>query len=121
MKHDGDYTIGDFSIRLRQRPDVTDKLALAFDKLLDVINTAPADPRKSPESLFESGFMSRKLMRIDTDLTLVENDEDESTDSGRLRFFSCAAPPSVTHGKLRSGDSSNESFDDALEDAHKKL
>ncbi|PGG98599.1 hypothetical protein AJ80_09508 [Polytolypa hystricis UAMH7299] len=54
LKHDNQFAIGDFGNRLRQRPDMTDKLAEAFDDLLGIINAAP-DPRGGVERLMESG------------------------------------------------------------------
>ncbi len=120
LRHDKNYTIGDFSTRLRQRPDITDKLTLAFDELLDVIN-GPPDPRKSPESMLESGFMRRVPMHVDTDLTLVEDEEGDS--SGCPRFFSYSASlagSGMPHPRPKSEDDSDESFEDAL-DALEKL
>lgn len=37
LKYDSSYALGDFLIRLRERPDITEKLILAFDGLLEVI------------------------------------------------------------------------------------
>ena len=118
VKHDKNYTIGDFSRRLHQRPDITEKLALAFDELLDTINRAP-DPRKSPESLLESGFRSRMPTRLDTDLTLIEEDQDDSPSCLSLRFFSCPASrvnTSMSLAGYKGENGSDDSFDDAIED-----
>lgn len=40
--HDQHYTLGNFETLLRQRVDVTEKLILAFDELLTIINLAPS-------------------------------------------------------------------------------
>lgn len=52
--HDKQYVLRDFSATLRQRQDMTEKLALAFDELLSVLSAAPC-PRSSQETLSESG------------------------------------------------------------------
>ncbi|KAB8073560.1 ankyrin [Aspergillus leporis] len=67
MKYDKQYTLGDFGNRLRQRPDLTDDLALAFDDLLGIINQLPSE-RASSQSLLESGFYSCFPLRVDSDL-----------------------------------------------------
>ena len=122
VKHDKDYTIGDFSRRLRERPDTTEELALAFDNLLDTLNGAP-DPKKSPESLLESGFMPRMPARLETDLTTIEEDQDDSPSCLGLRFFSCPASRAntglshVSYTGANDSDASSEyTFEDALHD-----
>lgn len=84
-RHDKDYAIGDFSSRLRQRPDLTEKLALAFDELLNVINGCPA-PQKCPESLLESGFMPHVLARYDSEVTVVGDKENNSATDSDMSF-----------------------------------
>jgi ankyrin repeat protein len=56
VRQDRNYGIGDFSDRLRQRADHTEKLSCAFEELLHVINSAP-DARQSPDQLVEVGFL----------------------------------------------------------------
>ncbi|KAI9750457.1 MAG: hypothetical protein M4579_006462, partial [Chaenotheca gracillima] len=90
VRKDKTYAIGDFSSRLRQRPDHMEKLALAFDELLSAINGSP-DPRKSPESLLESGLMPRVLKRVDKALKLAEGGEKDHSDDSS--FISCPASP----------------------------
>ncbi|GCB27699.1 hypothetical protein AAWM_10584 [Aspergillus awamori] len=66
-KYDNKYTDGDFADRLRQRPDFTEKLAIAVDELLSVINQqAVAD--QSSDSLMEAGFFSCFPSRVNSRL-----------------------------------------------------
>ncbi|THC92088.1 hypothetical protein EYZ11_008441 [Aspergillus tanneri] len=67
MKYDKQYTIGDFGNRLRQRPDLTDDLAKAFDDLLGIINHVPSQ-EESSESLLESGILAWFSSRVNSDL-----------------------------------------------------
>lgn len=46
-KHDRQYTLGNFGNNLRQLPDLTDDLAMAFDDLLGVINYVPSQEQRS--------------------------------------------------------------------------
>lgn len=57
LKYDQNYVAGDFATRLRQRPNVDEKLIIAFESLIDIINDEP-DPRKGKEGLMESGLLS---------------------------------------------------------------
>lgn len=54
MRYDKDYALGDFKAHLHQRPDATEKLVIAFNELLHIINASP-DMR---ESLTQSRFVS---------------------------------------------------------------
>lgn len=67
MKYDKQYTLGDFRNRLRQRPDLNDDLALAFDDLLSIINQLPSERETSQDHL-ESGFYSCFPLRVNSDL-----------------------------------------------------
>ncbi|KAE8149462.1 ankyrin repeat-containing domain protein [Aspergillus avenaceus] len=69
-RYDKQYTIGDFGNRLRQRPDLNDDLAVAFDDLLNVINYVPSQ-RESREGLLESGILSCLPTHIETDLGTI--------------------------------------------------
>ncbi|KAI1085613.1 ankyrin repeat-containing protein [Whalleya microplaca] len=89
LKYDRQYLLGDFGAKLRQRPDMTDKLSMAFDELLSAFDEAP-DPRLAEESLLESGFMSCLSSRANT--------FDQNTGGGSY-----------------SDDESNDSFQDALD------
>jgi hypothetical protein len=115
LKHDTHYTLGDFASRLRQRPDLTDELALAFDDLLDIINQVP-DPREGTESLLESGFFSCLPSRVNTG---IENVDDEV--NGWCQDFSPCCPSRVNTDVERLGQEANsdhdsdESFKDALD------
>ncbi|KAI0012384.1 ankyrin repeat-containing protein [Xylariaceae sp. FL0662B] len=64
-KHDKQFTVGDFRSRLVQRPDISDKLSLAFDELLSIINAAPC-PLESEPSLLEAAFFSCLPSRSNT-------------------------------------------------------
>lgn len=66
VKYDKKYTIGGLGNRLRQRGDLTDDLAFAFDELLSVINQFPDSTRESSESLLEAGVPSCCLTRVDS-------------------------------------------------------
>jgi ankyrin repeat protein len=85
LKFDKTYALGDFAKRLKQRPNVEEKLLEAFDGLLDIITQGLQVKTASLESRMESGL----LLRRDSSL-----EEDES----------CAKSPS-----------SEESFQDAHE------
>jgi ankyrin repeat protein len=54
LKFDKDYVLGDFSARLRQRIDVTEKLTEAFEDLVSLISQGSAQS-ESTESRMESG------------------------------------------------------------------
>jgi ankyrin repeat protein len=127
MKYDQHYTLGDFQSRLRQRPDLTDKLALAFDDLLSIINLAP-DPREGTESLLESGFLSGQSTRVNSDMQWVDKEQDAgcSVVSSRLASRLMATEKRLGEDLSHEGDNdddddgdddddSNESFADALD------
>ncbi|KAI1176158.1 ankyrin repeat-containing domain protein [Nemania sp. FL0916] len=56
-KYDKQFTIVDFKSRLTERPDMSEKLSLAFDELLDIINTAPCNS-ESDSSPLDAAFFS---------------------------------------------------------------
>lgn len=58
--HDQQYALGNFETLLSQRADATDKLTLAFDELLAVINMAP-NRLMGKEGLAESGLSTNHL------------------------------------------------------------
>ena len=58
LKYDKDYGLGDFISQLRQRPDITDKLRLAFEELLDVVKQESTTNHGS-EHLMESGLLTQ--------------------------------------------------------------
>ncbi|EFR04046.1 hypothetical protein MGYG_07052 [Nannizzia gypsea CBS 118893] len=91
-RQDKDYIVGDFTSRLKQRPDLTDELTFAFGRLLDAINDVNVTKPKlhiCPEKLVEAGSMPPLLPR---DRTPVGEDYD-SPGSGSGCFFSCPASP----------------------------
>ena len=57
LKYDKSYGLSDFMTRLRQRPDATDKLVLAFEELLGVIKQ-DSTAGVGTEDLMESGLIS---------------------------------------------------------------
>lgn len=109
-RYDRMYSVGDFKKTLQQRPDGADeKLVMAFDQLLAVINLAP-DKGMGDEGLLEAGFFpclnSRSntfgeegLIRRDSCLGMTAEgwlgheerryaDEDDENEENE-RFFSC--------------------------------
>ncbi|KAJ5158820.1 uncharacterized protein N7500_008471 [Penicillium coprophilum] len=72
-KYDKQYTLGDFGNDLKQRPDYTEKLALAFDELLRVVNQVP-ELRKSSSPIFtDSGLLSWCLFRSNSGFDEVQD------------------------------------------------
>ncbi len=114
LRYDKQYTLADFGSLLRQRPDRTNKLAMAFDDLLSIINHVP-DPREGTESLLESGFLSCLPSPVSSDAD--KSDED----NGSYRsLFSCL-PSCVNSAVEKIGQEANSdhdsdtSFQDALD------
>ncbi|TGJ79061.1 hypothetical protein E0Z10_g9705 [Xylaria hypoxylon] len=64
-KYDKHFTIGDFRSRLTERPGMSEKLALAFDELLSIINAAPC-ALESDLSPVEGAFFSCLSSRSST-------------------------------------------------------
>ncbi|KAK7529920.1 ankyrin repeat-containing domain protein [Phyllosticta citribraziliensis] len=118
LRHDRNYAVGDFASRLRQRPDFSEKLAMAFDTLLDVINWSPPKfERKCPESLLEMGVLRPKLSsQFSSQTTLVDDEESPSC----LRFFSCNTSPIIGGSDMSSERSYDSENDDVFADAHEK-
>ncbi|KAI9746289.1 MAG: hypothetical protein M1835_002448, partial [Candelina submexicana] len=57
LQYDSSYGLGDFTIRLNERSDATEKLILAFDELLGIIKQGPALPgHHDTASLMEAGL-----------------------------------------------------------------
>ena len=57
LQYDASYGLGDFTSRLNQRPDATEKLVFAFDELLGIIKQGPALPgHHDTASLMEAGL-----------------------------------------------------------------
>ena len=63
LMYDKDYSLGDFAERLKDRHDVSEKLILAFEELLAVINT---EPKHVPDEhdLMEKGLWSWHTSRV---------------------------------------------------------
>ncbi|KAI9780713.1 MAG: hypothetical protein M1816_002762 [Peltula sp. TS41687] len=59
LKYDKSYVLGDCTSQLRSRFDSTEKLIMAFDDLLSVINQNP-ESTKSAEDLMESGLLAEQ-------------------------------------------------------------
>lgn len=114
--YDKQYTLGDFGSRLRQRPDLTEKLTLAFDELLSIINSNP-DPREDPENLMEAGYFSCLPSRANTGIGDIDMVGKATTGEGCLSAVTSALS-SYKH-KCETGYTSDadsdESFVDALE------
>lgn len=82
LKYDRSYLAGDFATRLRERSDVTDKLILAFEDLISIIDKE-TDDRKDLHSLMESGLLScpnSGLEEAESDASSVHNDSEQSFD-----------------------------------------
>lgn len=61
LKYDSSYVMGDFTSRLNQRANATEKLILAFEELLNVIKQGPAlVDHHGTESHAESGLLHAK-------------------------------------------------------------
>ena len=72
LKYDSSYGVGDFTIRLNERPDVTEKLIIAFDELMGIIKQGPALPsHHGTESLMEVGLAHSD--KSDSDTEVFEN------------------------------------------------
>ncbi len=58
LKYDSSYGLGDFTSRLNKRPDVTEKLILAFEELLGIVKQRPVLPPvyQGTASLMEAGL-----------------------------------------------------------------
>lgn len=98
---DKSYGIGDFSNLLCQRAECTEKLSLAFEELLEVINSAP-DTRKSPDQLAESGHSHPVLTAMDSDFLLAHTEERNR--SQWPNFLSCLASSEVEEDSSSSDD-----------------
>jgi ankyrin repeat protein len=79
---DRDYTVADFKSLLRQRVDVTEKMLVAFDRLLHVINMAP-DPASVEIGKRESNFPTclAPWSRARDDFYAERDDLDERDDN----------------------------------------
>lgn len=72
LNYDSSYALGDFMSRLSERPDATEKLVLAFNELLGVIQQGPASPgHYSTPKLMESGLVHSDAS--DSDGEVFEN------------------------------------------------
>ncbi|KAK7521455.1 ankyrin repeat-containing domain protein [Phyllosticta citriasiana] len=117
LRHDRNYAVGDFTSRLRQRPDYSEKLAGAFDALLDVINWSPPKfERRCPESLLELGLFKPQLSSARMQVVADEDDDSPSC----LRFFSCNTSPVIDGSDISSERSSDSGSEDGFEDAREK-
>lgn len=108
LKYDKDYVLSDFATRLSQRPDVTDKLRLAFEGLLRVINEQPKIG-VSAESLMESGLLP---CRIDVSEERSDHDESDQSFEDALEGVSLAADDDEEDGECKEGDGDDD--DDAI-------
>lgn len=81
LSYDRSYATADFSTRLRERWDVSEKLITAFEELIYIINKNP-DSRVGTPRLMESGF----LPRIDSDCEKAASDTDSEHGSSDQSF-----------------------------------
>ncbi len=82
LKYDRSFVAGDFATRLRQRSDVTEKLVMAFEGLISIIDKQP-DFRLGTQSLMESGMLScphSDSEKAGSDATSDHDDSEQSFD-----------------------------------------
>jgi hypothetical protein len=84
LKFDKNYTLGDFTRRLKERPNVDQHLIVAFEDLLNVIGRGPEIQGKSFESRMESGLLLHKGSsledeRDDLDFAIPESPGSEQS------------------------------------------
>lgn len=89
LKFDKDYVLGDFSTRLQQRVDVTEKLIEAFEELLSLINQGSAEG-ESIESRMESGFLRAHGSNSPTNSS---DSSDEVFEDAQESFGARECPP----------------------------
>ncbi|KAJ5381152.1 ankyrin repeat containing protein [Penicillium cataractarum] len=97
MKHDKNFSVGDFVERLKQRYDVSEKLIQSFEDFLTVINTEPKYTQDE-QDLMEKGFMSWHSSRVGSHCG--------------SELANCS-PPYYDFDEIDSPDS--DTFEDALE------
>ena len=80
LKYDKDYGLSDFLSRLRERPDVTEKLLLAFKELLGIV-LEDSNIKQSAEDLMETDSVSHSLLDIQAmNAYMDSSDSDNSED-----------------------------------------
>jgi len=107
---DRNYGIGDFSHRLRQRADHTQKLAFAFEELLEVINRAP-DAKRGSHGLIEAGYSHPVLVCMSSH---VQTEEQNSSRWSNL--FSCPGSSKVEEDSESSDGDYYEAIEKSQED-----
>lgn len=88
LKFDKDFVLGDFSTRLRQRIDVTEKLTNAFEDLLNLINHGSGES-ECIESQMESGLLKTRDPNSPTDSS---EGSDEAFEDAQENLSSQACP-----------------------------
>lgn len=72
LKHDSSYSLGDFTVRLNERADATEKLIIAFDELMAIIKQGPEfSGHHGAASLMEAGLAHSDTS--DSDNEVFEN------------------------------------------------
>ena len=72
LKYDSSYGLGDFAVRLQERPDATEKLIVAFDELLAIVKQGPVlSAKHDATSLMEAGLAQAETS--DSDNEVFEN------------------------------------------------
>ncbi|KAJ5738108.1 ankyrin repeat-containing domain protein [Penicillium malachiteum] len=84
-KYDKQYTLGDFNNSLKERPDLSDDLAVEFDNLLNVVNELPVDPQHNDSHSLGSGIPSWCLMRGNSELEDVCEGSGSACSDGSFR------------------------------------
>ncbi|KGO77701.1 hypothetical protein PITC_010650 [Penicillium italicum] len=103
MKYDNQYTLGDFGNRLRQRPDLTDDLALSFDDLLRVINQVPEPRREKFQGFVDHSSFSCSVSRVNSELTDSQKDPDSAYSADGSFSDALESLPLMTDDSLTTG------------------
>lgn len=80
LKYDQSFSSGDFATRLRERSDMTEKLVIAFEELLGIIERAP-DSRHSTPNVLESGYFSRPTSLHELEKAMSDDANSDFQDS----------------------------------------
>ena len=103
LKYDKAYGDSDFVSRLRQRPDASDKLILAFEELLGVIKQESAT-KHGKENLMESGLVNSDPLDSTELLSILEQASSDGSDE---EFENALEHPNITqHSNLDGGSAS---------------
>lgn len=80
LKYDHSFSRGDFATRLLERSDMTEKLVVAFEELIGIVERAP-DSRHSTPNLLESGYLSRPTSLHELEKAMSDDASSDFQDS----------------------------------------